>query len=144
MATQLADQLAKATDLSKADPRAAVPVLKDIIFGNDLSDAETSKAKEQAIQALTDAYVKLQEAKLLSDLLPQLRSYFAGIAKAKTAKIVRTIVDQIAKIPNTTQLQVCGVHCSFCYNNFAVCCWYAYCHTHWRCVVGVCVARRKQ
>jgi len=49
----------------------------------------------------------------LRTLLTELRSLFALIPKAKTAKIVRTVVDTIAKVPNSTAVQVRGNQCSF-------------------------------
>ena len=62
----------------------------------------------QAIQRLNDLYVKEGNAGALRDLLTELRPLFAVIPKAKTAKIVRTIIETIAKVPNSTQLQVRG------------------------------------
>jgi 26S proteasome regulatory subunit N6 len=88
-----------------ADDLAA---LKQTVFGEQSSDAETIKQKEDAISKLSDAYVKQQDAKALTELLSQLRPFFAVIPKAKTAKIVRNIIDQIAKIPNSTDIQVGG------------------------------------
>jgi 26S proteasome regulatory subunit N6 len=86
-----------------ADDLAA---LKQTVFGEQGSDAETIKQKEEAISKLSDAYVKQQDAKALTELLSQLRPFFAVIPKAKTAKLVRNIIDQIAKIPNSTDIQV--------------------------------------
>ena len=60
----------------------------------------------QAIQRLNDLYAKQGNAGALRDLLTELRPLFAVIPKAKTAKIVRTIIETIAKVPNSTQLQV--------------------------------------
>jgi hypothetical protein len=85
---------------------AEVATLRGDIFSNDKSDVETIKVKEAAIVKLGEAYVKLQDATALRDLLAQLRPFFTLIPKAKTAKIVRGIVDQIAKVPNSTELQV--------------------------------------
>jgi len=42
----------------------------------------------------------------LHSLLTQLRPLFSIIPKAKTAKIVRGIIDSIAKIPGTSDLQI--------------------------------------
>ena len=61
----------------------------------------------QAIQKLGDLYAKQKDAEALRRLLTDLRPLFASIPKAKTAKIVRTIIETIAKVPNSTQLQVC-------------------------------------
>lgn len=80
--------------------------LKQQVFGEHGTDAEAVKQREEAISKLSDAYVKQQDAKALTELLSQLRPFFAVIPKAKTAKIVRNIVDQIAKIPNSTDIQV--------------------------------------
>jgi 26S proteasome regulatory subunit N6 len=102
----LAEELAAAQELADKNPQQAVLQLRKIVLQAPGSDAETTKTKEQAIGVLTDAYVKLQDAKALSDLLSQLRPFFALIPKAKTAKIVRNIVDSISKVPGSTQLQV--------------------------------------
>lgn len=40
------------------------------------------------------------------DLLKESNSFFAIIPKAKTAKIVRTIIDIVAKVPDSVELQV--------------------------------------
>jgi len=99
----LAESLAKAKELPAS---AAVTPLRDILTGNELADVESTKTKEAAVAALSEAYVKLGDAPGLAALLPSLRAFFAVIPKAKTAKIVRSIIDAIAKVPNSTQLQV--------------------------------------
>lgn len=106
MADKANDQLQAAKDLMETDPKQAEQQLRQLLFNTEGTDAETTKLKEQAITYLSEIYVKLQDAKALSDLLSQLRYFFAVVPKAKTAKIVRNIIDQIAKIPNSTQLQV--------------------------------------
>jgi hypothetical protein len=85
---------------------ADLQALKQTVFGDQNTDADTVKQKEEAISKLADAYVKQQDAKALTELLSQLRPFFAVIPKAKTAKIVRSIIDQISKIPNSTDIQV--------------------------------------
>lgn len=88
----------------------ALKVLRDVALG-DLSgsDPEAVKLKERAIQKLADAYVAQGSAELVAALLSELRPSFASMAKAKTAKIVRSIIDTMAKVPNSTalQLEVC-------------------------------------
>lgn len=89
-----------------ADLKATAAALHSTVFGSEAADAEAIKAKEEAIGQLSDTYVKLGDAAALTQLLAQLRPFFAVIPKAKTAKIVRNIIDQIAKIPNSTDIQV--------------------------------------
>jgi 26S proteasome regulatory subunit N6 len=99
--------LASAKELAAGkDLPGAIAQLRDILLGNELTDVETIKVKEQAVQALTDAYVAARDAQALAGLLSELRQFFAAIPKAKTAKLVRSIIDQIAKVPNSTDLQV--------------------------------------
>ena len=56
-----------------------------------------SRAQESAIYQLGEVYAKQGEAAKLGALLTNLRPFFATIPKAKTAKIVRTLIDQVAK-----------------------------------------------
>lgn len=102
----LEEQANQAKEIVDSDPKGAEQQLRKIVFDVPGTDVETVRVKEQAIGSLSDVYVKLQDAKSLADLLSQLREFFGAIPKAKTAKIVRGIIDQIAKIPDSTQLQV--------------------------------------
>jgi 26S proteasome regulatory subunit N6 len=42
----------------------------------------------------------------LRGLLTELRPLFGAIPKAKTAKLVRGLIEAISKVPDSTQLQV--------------------------------------
>lgn len=42
----------------------------------------------------------------MRSLLVALRPYFASISKAKTAKVVKTMIDHISKVPKTESLQI--------------------------------------
>ena len=101
----LEEQLDAAKSLVEDDPAGAVVKLRELVFEAPGTDVEATRIKEQAIGSLSEAYVKLGDAKSLADLLSQLRDFFGAIPKAKTAKIVRGIIDQLAKIPGSTQLQ---------------------------------------
>lgn len=61
--------------------------------------------RETAINRLVDLLVKQQRGEELANLLTELRPFFAVVPKAKTAKLVRHIIEQLAKIPNSTALQ---------------------------------------
>jgi len=79
-------------------------------------DPETVAAKEQAIQQLGELYVQNGLADKLVSLVSSLRPFFAVVPKAKTAKIVRTLIDQLSKIPNTLalQMQLCRDSIEWC------------------------------
>ena len=108
MAEALAQQVAAAVEAAGTDPSAAVAGLRDVVIGAHPNDVESLKAKEAALQKLTELLVKQQDAAALAALLTELRPLFAAIPKAKTAKVVRTVIDSIAKVPNSTQLLVSG------------------------------------
>lgn len=99
---------AELEQVGSLQPAEAITKLKNLINKDAPNDADTVKVKEQAIQTLSDLLVKQQDAKALSELLSLLRDFFSVIPKAKTAKIVRSIIDSIAKVPGSTQLQVGG------------------------------------
>ena len=108
MADALARQVQEAEEAAASNPAAAVAGLREAVTGPHPNDAESLKVKEAALQKLTDLLVKQQDAAALRSLLADLRPLFAAIPKAKTAKIVRTVIDSIAKVPNSTQLLVSG------------------------------------
>jgi 26S proteasome regulatory subunit N6 len=112
MAEGLAQRLAAAE--AEGEPRAAAAQLRDIVAGQHPNDAESLKVKEAALQKLTGLLVQQEDAAALRSLLTDLRPLFAAIPKAKTAKIVRTIIDSIAKVPNSTALLVRGGEQGFC------------------------------
>jgi len=70
---------------------------------------EESKAKEGGIHRYCELLAKEGRAEALAGLLASLRPYFATVAKAKTAKLVRHIIEQLATVPGTRELQVAVV-----------------------------------
>ncbi|KAE8673277.1 26S proteasome non-ATPase regulatory subunit 11-like protein [Hibiscus syriacus] len=76
------------------------------VLENPSSSPDALRIKEQAITNLSDLLRQENRAEELRSLLTQLRPLFALIPKAKTAKIVRGIIDDVAKIPGTSDLQI--------------------------------------
>ncbi|URD90590.1 26S proteasome non-atpase regulatory subunit [Musa troglodytarum] len=76
------------------------------VLENPSSSSEAMHIKEQAILNLADLLTQEKKAEDLRSLLTQLRPFFSLIPKAKTAKIVRGIMDAVAKIPGTSDLQI--------------------------------------
>ncbi|GAB2296678.1 26S proteasome regulatory subunit rpn6 [Dionaea muscipula] len=91
--------------LEAKDPSEAILILYRVLE-NPSSSSEALRIKEQAITNLTELLRQENRAEDLRSLLTQLRPFFSLIPKAKTAKIVRGIIDAVAKIPGTSDLQI--------------------------------------
>lgn len=98
------DSIAQA--LEAKTPSESISILYRVLE-NPSSSSEALRIKEQAISNLSDFLRQENRAEDLRNLLTQLRPFFNLIPKAKTAKIVRGIIDAVAKIPGTsTDLQI--------------------------------------
>ncbi|ONK61562.1 uncharacterized protein A4U43_C08F31270 [Asparagus officinalis] len=97
------DSLAQA--LEARSPSESISVLYRILE-NPSSSPDALRIKEQAISNLSELLTQEKKAEELRSLLTQLRPFFSLIPKAKTAKIVRGIIDSVAKIPGTSDLQI--------------------------------------
>ncbi|CAH9090717.1 unnamed protein product, partial [Cuscuta europaea] len=86
-------------------PSESLSILHNIL-NSPSSSSDALRIKEQAIANLSDLLRQENRADDLKNLLTQLRPFFSLIPKAKTAKIVRSIVDTLAKIPGTSDLQI--------------------------------------
>lgn len=108
MSTDLASQLAKAKEMVKnRQLEDAALILRSIIDSKDNSATDvTLKLKEKAIFRLGKIFVQKRDANRLAALLRTLRPFFDPIPKAKTAKIVRGLVDLAAEIPGNDDMVV--------------------------------------
>ncbi|KAM1960728.1 hypothetical protein FF2_020778 [Malus domestica] len=97
------DSIAQALE-AKA-PSESISILYRVLE-NPSASPEAIRIKEQAITNLSDLLRQENRADDLRNLLTQLRPFFNLIPKAKTAKIVRIIIDALAKIPDTSELQI--------------------------------------
>ncbi|TFY83056.1 hypothetical protein EWM64_g956 [Hericium alpestre] len=106
--------LKEAESASAADPIRAEAIYKQIL---DTASASTSKGlSEERDQALRDqevALVKLGElyrdkknAQGLADIIKLSRSFMSSTAKAKTAKLIRTLLDFFNAVPDSQQIQI--------------------------------------
>jgi len=100
-----AEVVATAAELADAKPAEAVALLRSVCLApGSPGDAEL-KAREAAVGALCALLAKQRDAAALCALLSELRPLFAVIPKAKTAKLVRTVIDAVATVPDTAALQ---------------------------------------
>lgn len=99
------ESLARAQELQQISADEAIEILRAIVV-DPASSSEALRIKEQAIFNLSDLLSQERMGEELRSLLTELRHFFSLIPKAKTAKIVRGIIDAVAKIPGTSQLQI--------------------------------------
>ncbi|GMF10605.1 unnamed protein product [Phytophthora lilii] len=76
----------------------------------DAALEQVQRVKEHAVYKLAQLYIQFGREKELATLLQSLRPFFATLARAKTGKIVRTVIDMVAKVqvldaPKALQLQ---------------------------------------
>lgn len=98
------ERLERAAELEDKRPAEAIALLEAIIAGPDGSEAAV--VKEQAVYRLGDLHAKQGNGEKLARLLADLRPFFATVPKAKVAKVVRSLIDQVAKIPDSMALQM--------------------------------------
>mmetsp|Transcript_78046 Transcript_78046/g.218782 ORF Transcript_78046/g.218782 Transcript_78046/m.218782 type:complete len:442 (-) Transcript_78046:175-1500(-) len=98
--------LEQAQDLETSAPDKAPQAYKDIIFNKQELEDPNAKGREQAIYALGGFYVAQKRPTDISALTKELRPLFSDLPKAKTAKIVKTLIDLLAKTTESIHLQI--------------------------------------
>eukprot|EP01116_Phalansterium_solitarium_P021656 TRINITY_DN6818_c0_g1_i2.p1 TRINITY_DN6818_c0_g1~~TRINITY_DN6818_c0_g1_i2.p1 ORF type:complete len:491 (-),score=91.88 TRINITY_DN6818_c0_g1_i2:202-1674(-) len=108
MSEKLEKDLEDAEANEQLDTEQAINVYRTIIaspVGEESVD-DINRIKENTIYKLASLLAKLGRVQELSQLLKDIRPFADAISKAKTAKIVRTLIDMVALIPNTTSVQI--------------------------------------
>ncbi|CAG9460925.1 unnamed protein product [Pedinophyceae sp. YPF-701] len=106
---QLRKQLEKALEIKDENPQRSMADLEAVIHSGGPDQKltpEIIKVKEGAITSLAELCATTGQADKLKSLLSTLRPLFVGLPKAKTAKLVRIIIDCVSRIPGTRDLQV--------------------------------------
>ena len=70
------------------------------------SATATDREKEDAIVALGALYRDQRDAERLAEVITLSRGFMSSTAKAKTAKLIRTLLDFFHPIPGSTPVQV--------------------------------------
>jgi tetratricopeptide (TPR) repeat protein len=96
---------AEAMEASMGKDAQAAELYLSIINTPRESD-EVARLKELSIYKLGALYARAREPEKLRALLQSIRPFFATVPKAKTAKIVRSLIDLVAEIPDTLPFQI--------------------------------------
>ena len=94
--------MARAAELP---PDAAAAACLAVVRDAGAGGADAIKAKEDAVAKL-GALSSRRAGGAIRALLAELRPFAATVPKAKTAKIMRMLLDVVAQIPGTVALQV--------------------------------------
>jgi 26S proteasome regulatory subunit N6 len=110
------DRLDEADAIADAKPQEAIDTYNSILNGPVDEWGRLRRAQELAIFRLSTRYAKLQQGDKLVQLLNELRPRFSQIPKAKTAKIVRTVIDRLGEVANTAdqQISLCEEYIEWC------------------------------
>lgn len=103
------DEQEELEEQEEGQPRAMHP--------GQQTDEAPKLSKEQIVYRLVDCYGRLQDAQALVDLLKHVRQVgFEQMSKSKSAKLVRMIIDELGRVPNSAELQVeiCKEYIEWC------------------------------
>ncbi|KAL0257748.1 26S proteasome regulatory subunit rpn6 [Diplodia seriata] len=101
-----AKRIEEAQKLAKTDPAKAEQTLRDVLSQNPGSNDAAIKNFENALVSLGELYRDHRKTNELGELIRQTRSVLSSFARAKTAKLVRQLLDMFAAIPNTLETQI--------------------------------------
>ncbi|KAF2647851.1 PCI-domain-containing protein [Lophiostoma macrostomum CBS 122681] len=99
-------RIAEAQKLAKTEPAKAEQIYKEVLSTNPGSNEAAIKNYESALVGLGELFRDQRRVDALAELVRQTRSVLSSFAKAKTAKLVRQLLDLFTTIPNTTDVQI--------------------------------------
>ncbi|KAI9811560.1 MAG: 26S proteasome regulatory subunit rpn6 [Phylliscum demangeonii] len=102
----VAASLKEAQKLSKTNAGQAETIYKEILSREPGSNDAALKNYETALMGLGELYRDHGKANELAELVRTSRSVFSSFAKAKTAKLVRQLLDLFGHLPKTTDVQI--------------------------------------
>ncbi|KAM7209509.1 hypothetical protein V8F20_000247 [Naviculisporaceae sp. PSN 640] len=107
MAKGDSERVLEAKKVTSSDPRKAEQIYKDIISKSPSVTSEAAiREYETALLGLGELYRDAKNTQELVGLVTQSRTVLSSFAKAKTAKLVRQLLDLFEDIPNSTDIQI--------------------------------------
>ncbi|KAK4498192.1 hypothetical protein PRZ48_010849 [Zasmidium cellare] len=101
-----AKRIEEARKLAKDQPAKAEQIYKDILSKAPGTNDKSVREFENALIGLGELYRDHKRTQDLANLIQQTRDVLSSFARAKTAKLVRQLLDLLAAIPNTTETQI--------------------------------------
>ncbi|KAF5347989.1 hypothetical protein D9756_010151 [Leucocoprinus leucothites] len=92
---------------AEANPSHAEKAYKQILAQDPTAaDAQALRDKETALVKLGELYRDQKNAQALAEVITLSRSFMSSTAKAKTAKLIRTLLDFFSAIPKSQAIQM--------------------------------------
>ncbi|KAF7510140.1 hypothetical protein GJ744_007039 [Endocarpon pusillum] len=99
-------KMADAKELSRKNPSKAETIYKDVLSKAPGSNEQALRDYESALVGLGELYRDNKKANELAELIKSSRLTLSSFAKAKTAKLVRQLLDFFGDIPNSLETQI--------------------------------------
>ncbi|PRT52815.1 putative 26S proteasome regulatory subunit rpn6 [Wickerhamiella sorbophila] len=81
-----------------------------IVRSDPGKDDKKVQEQEKAFEVLGKYYVEQKDAEKVRELVTTAREVTSGYAKSKTAKIIRSLVDAMGKIPDSVDIQIATIN----------------------------------
>ncbi|KIM37949.1 hypothetical protein M413DRAFT_448211 [Hebeloma cylindrosporum] len=115
--SSIAQLLEKAKASSSKNPKEAEGIYKQILSTasastsngeppRDDEQAQSLRDQELALVRLGELYRDQKNAQGLAEVITQSRAFMSSTAKAKTAKLIRTLLDHFSAIPDSQKIQI--------------------------------------
>ncbi|KAJ2859702.1 26S proteasome regulatory subunit rpn6 [Coemansia aciculifera] len=101
----MASQLEQAQRLAKEAPQQAIELYSSILFA-DSASSYTVAEREVALLSLAALFERMQDAAALTKLINGSQGYLTAVSKAKSSKLIRTLVDRFNGIEGGLQPQI--------------------------------------
>ncbi|KAJ2740967.1 26S proteasome regulatory subunit rpn6 [Coemansia sp. BCRC 34301] len=101
----MASQLEQAKRLAKEAPQQAVELYSSVLFA-DSTSSFTVADREVALLSLAALFERMQDAAALTKLINGSQGYLTAVSKAKSSKLIRTLVDRFNGIEGGIQPQI--------------------------------------
>ncbi|CAD6567785.1 MAG: 26S proteasome regulatory subunit rpn6 [Alectoria sarmentosa] len=96
----------EAKKLGKTDPLKAEAIYKEILSKKPGASEAALREYESALMGLGESYRDTRKTDELAELVRSSTSSLSSFTKAKTAKLVRQLLDLFSSIPNTVDVQI--------------------------------------
>lgn len=99
-------KIEEAKKLGKTDPLKAEAIYKEILSKKPGTSEASLREYESALMGLGESYRDTRKTDELAELVRSSTSSLSSFTKAKTAKLVRQLLDLFSFIPNTVDIQI--------------------------------------